>query len=222
MVGWRGFLAGEGREGPPRVVAYAGLVVAALMLPMLSNDLFSVFAYGSLAARGRDVYATAAGLSDTVWYAWIGEHWNEKVCVYGPTTLVAALPVALGGYLKSRGLSLLLVIRVAWFTPLALVMEASFRALRDRPLFHAMVWLNPLWIVEGPGQMHGDLLGVAAIVAGIVLVTSGRRGRGWLFYAPRRAGQVPASRSRGRGSGSSARRRRGRGSCASRSSPRWW
>jgi hypothetical protein len=46
-----------------------------------------------------------------------------------------------------------------------------------------MVWLNPLWIVEGPGQMHGDLLGVVAIVAGIVLMTKGMKWRGWLFYA---------------------------------------
>ena len=73
-----------------------GLLVAALMLPMLSNDVFSLFAYGSLAAQGHDVYTTAAGLTDTVWYPWVGQHWNEKVCVYGPSTLVGILPVALG------------------------------------------------------------------------------------------------------------------------------
>jgi hypothetical protein len=180
VVGWRGFLVGPRPNGPPRKLAYAGLLVAALMLPMLSNDVFSVFAYGSLAARGRDVYTTASGLSDTLWYPWVGQHWNEKVCVYGPSTLVGALPVALGGH--SPWLSLA-VLRVAWFAPLAAVMELSFRRLRDRPLFHAMVWLNPLWIVEGPGQMHGDLLGVTAVVAGIVLTLGGRRASGWLLYA---------------------------------------
>jgi hypothetical protein len=53
-------------------------------------------------------------------------------------------------------------------------MELSFRRLRDRPFFHAMVWLNPLWIVEGPGQLHADLLGMTAVVAGIVLQRAGR------------------------------------------------
>ena len=166
VVGWRGFLVGPRPNGPPRKLAYAGLLVAALMLPMLSNDVFSVFAYGSIAAQGRDVYTTASGLSDTVWYPWVGQHWSQKVCVYGPSTLVGALPVALGGHSPWLSLALL---RVAWLAPLAAVMELSFRRLRDRPLFHAMVWLNPLWLVEGPGQMHADLLGVTAVVAGIAL-----------------------------------------------------
>jgi len=75
---------------------------------------------------------------------------------------------------------------LTWFVPLSLVMELSFRRLRHRPFFHAMVWLNPLFLVEGPGQLHADLLGVAAVVAGIVLTVPGAaRGRaaGWLLYA---------------------------------------
>ncbi|MGH7297139.1 MAG: hypothetical protein ACRELB_19530, partial [Polyangiaceae bacterium] len=187
VVGWRGFLVGPRPNGPPRRLAYAGLLVAALMLPMLSNDVFSVFAYGSLAAHGRDVYTTASGLSDTAWYPWVGQRWAEKVCVYGPSTLLGAVPVALAGHSPWLALALL---RVVWFAPLAAAMELSFRRLGDRPLFHAMVWLNTLWIVEGPGQMHGDMLGMTAVVAGIALampVGGATRGRrrvaGWLLYA---------------------------------------
>jgi hypothetical protein len=68
-------------------------------------------------------------------------------------------------------------------------MELSFRKLRGRPFFHAMIWLNPLFLVEGPGQLHADVLGLAAVVAGIVLTLGGRPGRpaatraGWLLYA---------------------------------------
>jgi len=162
----------------PRRLAFLGLVVAAFMLPMLSNDLFSVLAYASVAAQGHDVYTTVSWLPHSVWFPWVGERWAEKVCVYGPTTLVEVL-AALAG---SNPWLAMAVLRLVWFVPLALVMELSFRRFRDRPFFHAMVWLNPLWLVEGPGQLHTDLLGVVAVTAGILLQTGGRAKAGWGLY----------------------------------------
>ena len=178
VLGWRGMLARPPAE--PRRLAFAGLAIAALMLPMISNDVFSVLAYGSLAARGQDVYTTAAALPQSVWYGWIGEHWSDKVCVYGPTTLVAILPSALAG--DNPWLAILLL-RLTWFVPLALVMELSFRRMRDRPHFHAMVWLNPLFVLEGAGQLHADVLGLAAVVCGIVLGLRGRARASAVLYA---------------------------------------
>jgi hypothetical protein len=167
----------------PRWLALGGLLLASLMLPMLSNDVFSLMAYGSLAARGHDVYTTAGALPHSGFYNLVGERWNDKVCVYGPTTLFAVLPVALADHSPWTAM---LLLRLTWLAPVALVMELSFRRLRHRPFFHAMVWLNPLFLVEGPGQLHADVLGVAAVVAGIVLtLPGGARGRaaGWLLYA---------------------------------------
>ncbi len=178
VLGWHGLLARPPER--PRRLALLGLAVAAPMLPMLSNDLFSLFTYGSLAARGHDVYTTAAGLPDSYWYPWVGERWNRVVCVYGPTTLLAIMPAALAG--QSAWLALA-IYKALWFVPLALVMELSLRRLADRPFFHAFVWLNPLWIVEGPGQLHADLLGLAAITAGLVLARRGRTGASLILYA---------------------------------------
>ena len=165
VAGWRELLAHPPER--PRRLAFGGLAIAALMLPMLSNDVYSVLAYGSLAARGQDVYTTAANLSESPWSSWVGALWSRTVCVYGPTTLAAAVPAAaLAGGSPWAALALL---RVSWLLPVAAVMELTFRRLQDKPAFHAMVWLNPLWLVEGPGQLHADLLGVAAVTAGIVL-----------------------------------------------------
>jgi hypothetical protein len=184
VLGWR-LLLDRPPENPRRL-AYGGLFLAALMLPMLSNDVFSLMAYGSLAARGHDIYTTAAALPDSEFYAFVGERWNDRVCVYGPTTLVAVLPVALADHSPCGAWMAMLLLRLTWLVPLVLVMELSFRRLRHRPFFHAMVWLNPLFLVEGPGQLHADLLGVVAVVAGIVLTLPGNaRGRatGWVLYA---------------------------------------
>jgi hypothetical protein len=162
--GWRGIL--DAPPARPRHVAFAALLVVSPMLPLLSNDLFSVMAYGSGAAAGHDVYTTTDWLPTNAFYPFLGQHWNDTVCVYGPATLIAALPASLAHGNPWLGL---LLLRVAWFVPLILVMEVTFRRLADRPAFHAMVWLNPLWLVEGPGQMHADLLGLVALTLGVAL-----------------------------------------------------
>jgi hypothetical protein len=178
VAGWHGVLADPPRH--PRRTAFFALGIASGMLPMLSNDVFSVLSYGSVAAQGHDVYGTAAWLPQGPFYLWLGDHWAHTPCVYGPTTLVASLPAALAGGNVWVGIALL---RVVWFAPLALVMELSFRRLADQPFFHAMVWLNPLWIVEGPGQLHADLLGLVAIVAGVLLHRGGRVRTSFGLYA---------------------------------------
>jgi hypothetical protein len=177
LFGWKGLL--ERPVQNPRRLAFAGLGVAALMLPMLSNDVYSLLAYGSLAAHGQDVYATSSVLPDSAWYPWVGARWLQNVCVYGPTTLVSVIPASL---LHAHPLLALLALRATWFVPLAVVMELSFRHLQGRPFFHAMVWLNPLFLLEGPGQLHTDLLGVVAITAGILFQLRGRLKTGWVMY----------------------------------------
>jgi hypothetical protein len=178
VFGWRGLL--ERPPKSPRRLAFLGLGFAGLMLPMLSNDIFSVFAYGSIAARGHDVYTTTRGFTQGVFYPWVGERWSEKVCVYGPSSLIGAMPAALAGDSPWKAL---LLLRAAWFVPLAIVMELSLRALRDRPFFHAMVWLNPLWLVQGPGQLHADLLGLVAITGGILLQRRGNVKAAWASFS---------------------------------------
>jgi hypothetical protein len=179
VAGWRALLAHP--PDNPRRLAFAGLLVAALMLPMLSNDVYSALSYGWLAAHGRDVYTTTAWLQESAWRPWVGDLWSQTVCVYGPTTLAAVMPAAaLAGDNPWVALGLL---RLFWFVPLAVVMELTFRRLRDRPLFHVMVWLNPLWIVDGPGQLHTDMLGVIAVTAGVLLQRSGRARGGWVAWS---------------------------------------
>jgi len=178
VLGWGGLL--ERPPDRPRRLAFLGLGVAGLMLPMLSNDVFSVFAYGALAGTGHDVYATAGGLGQSPFFTWVGDRWSEKVCVYGPTSLIAAMPAALA---RGNPWTALVLLRAVWFVPVVLVMELSFRSLRGRPLFHAMLWLNPLWLVEGPGQMHADMLGLVAIVTGVVLQRRGAVKAAWASFS---------------------------------------
>jgi hypothetical protein len=187
VLGWRGLLERPASPAASRRLAFAGLGLAAFMLPMISNDIFSLITYGSLAARGRDVYTTAAGLSESPFSRFVGEHWDDRVCVYGPTTLLAILPAGLS---RGNPWLALVLLRAAWFVPLALVMELSLRGDRGHPGLSTMLWLNPLWILEGPGQMHADLLGVAAVTAAARLLGRGRLLGGWVLFAVAVLGKV--------------------------------
>ena len=131
------------------------------------------------AAVGRDVYTTNA-LHDSVWSPWIGARWTSSACVYGPTTLLTMLPTSLAG---GNPWLALLSLRATWLVPLVVVMELSFRRLGNRPFFHSMVWLNPLFLLEGPGQLHTDFLGVVAVTAGILLQDRGKLKTAWASYA---------------------------------------
>src|SRR5262249_50399058 len=151
---------------------YLGILATGWMLPLLSNDLFSLFAQASLSSQGQDVFASAASLQNSPWYAWVGARWQQSASPYGPVTILAAWPSVLGGsnpFLADAWL------KVAGLVPLAIVFELSLRAFPGRPMFHVMLWLNPLLLVEGFGQLHPDLIGALLIVAGLLV---GRRSPG--------------------------------------------
>jgi len=150
----------------PRRLAFVGLFVAAWMLPLLSNDIFSLFAHASLSSQGQDVYTSAHSFPSSPWFSWIGERWRNSPSPYGPVSLIAAWPSVLGG---SNPWLAELFLKLGWLVPLGVLMEISFRVFSGRPLFHVLLWLNPLFLVEGPGQLHPDLVGVLLITAGLLM-----------------------------------------------------
>ena len=164
VSGWAEMLSRPPQR--PRRLAYAGLFIMAFMLPLLSNDIFSLFAHASLSSQGHDVYTSARSFPSSAWFSWIGERWRTSPSPYGPVTLVAAWPSVLGG---NNPWLAELFLKLAWLVPLAVVMEISFRVFPDRPTFHGLLWLNPLFLVEGPGQLHPDLVGVLLITSGLLM-----------------------------------------------------
>jgi hypothetical protein len=74
-------------EGPApelasvRKAAFAACIASAPMLPMLSNDVFSVLAYGDLALRGIDPFSSGGVLSQSRFFAWVGAGWADAPCV---------------------------------------------------------------------------------------------------------------------------------------------
>ena len=179
VTAWVGLL--ERPPTRPRRLAYGGLFIVAFMLPLLSNDIYGLFAYAGLAVRGYDVYTSTQSLSASPWFLWIGERWRANPCPYGPLALLWAAWPSIAG--EKNAFLAVFLLRLTWFLPLLAVMELSLRAFADRPFFQAMLWLNPLLLVEGVGQLHLDLLGVLAITAGLIAQSRGPRLWGAMGWA---------------------------------------
>jgi hypothetical protein len=159
-----------------RNAAFAACLAAAPMLPMLSNDVFSLLAYGELALRGVDPFTSGAALSQSSYYAWVGAGWTHAPSVYGPATvLLSALSVWAGaGNLYAA----LAIFKLICLLASLLTVEVSYRYARAHPAVDgrtlAVVTLSPVLWLQGAGQAHSDLLAALFLLGGIVAVDRGR------------------------------------------------
>jgi len=140
-------------------------VVAALALPLTSDDVFSNLAYGRLAHLGTNPYLAgpAALPAGDPFAILVGARWTATPSVYGPfATMLDAIIV--GG----RGVwpALVAFKLVLLATSLGTV-AIAWRVCRERPaVFIAVAW-NPLLAWEISAQAHNDGLLVVAMAAAV-------------------------------------------------------
>ena len=150
-AGWRGLT----RE------AVVLALLAGLMVPFLSGDLFSALAYAELAVKSSvDPFTPPApGLAPSSFAPYLSPRWREAPCVYGPLQLLfwspaawfaASLPAALA-------VAKLLAVGAAVGT-LALLRRYCSTPEGPGPAAFAVVALSPVLWIEGAGQAHGDVL----------------------------------------------------------------
>lgn len=140
-------------------------VVAALALPLTSNDAFSNLAYGRLAHLGANPYLAgpAALPAGDPFAALVGARWGTTPIVYGPlATMLDAIVV--GG----RGVwPALVAFKLALLATSLGTIAIARRVCRDRPAaFVAVAW-NPLLAWEISAQAHNDGLLVVALAAAV-------------------------------------------------------
>jgi hypothetical protein len=144
-------------------------LLSAAMLPLLSNDLFSVFAYVDLQwnAHISPYTLPRPGLKASRYYPLVSTVWNWAPCVYGPVQLVYWAPVLLGGVTAALGIAKALALAAALAT-IGLVYAYCRRMPTGGAAAFALVALNPVLWVEGAGQAHCDLLTAAFLALWLV------------------------------------------------------
>lgn len=160
-----------------RRAAYTACFIAAFMLPMLSNDVFSVLAYGDLALRGIGAFVYPADLSPSVFYPYVGEAWKTAPCVYGPLSLaIAAAAVWLG---MGDPLLALLIFKLFALAASLLLVHFAFRYVMDHPDHAdwktlALLTLSPVLWLQGAGQAHNDLFCGMFLMMGVYYAAQAR------------------------------------------------
>ncbi len=150
-----------------KALSLLAVLAATPMLPMLSGDLFSVFAYTDLVLKGISPYDDGNHLRFSGFFPYVDPYWQAVPCVYGPVGIaVTAVPVFLGGADNPLAPVLLYKIINAFFA-VAFVLLISRFEVGERSQFnvHALVLLSPVLWLQGAGQAHLDMA-VAALIAG--------------------------------------------------------
>jgi alpha-1,6-mannosyltransferase len=156
------------------VIAVVGLnLLFALAPPLLSSDVFSYIAYGRIGAlHGLDPYkVTPMHLPGDPVYDFVG--WRRMPTIYGPLFTLGTYPLglvsvsaALWSFKALACLSSLALVALVW----RLAEEAG----RPGGAAAAVVGLNPILLIWAVGGAHNDLLMMAVLLAGILLVVRAR------------------------------------------------
>ncbi len=142
------------------------VLVATPMLPMLSNDLYSLLAYGDQTLLGMNPYTDGKSMDQSVFFSYVSDQYKFGLCPYGPlNVLLAALAVLLAG--KSIGLSIIFM-KLIFLGIGILFIEFSYKLVVEFRLSGlntlALVILCPVFWIQGIGQNHTDMLGSVFLV----------------------------------------------------------
>lgn len=152
------------------------VVMAAPMLPLLSNDVFSLLAYADLAFNhGGNPFVPRNGfISVSAFAPLVNPTWSNAPCVYGPVALAWVAPaIALGRGDPAWTLMWVKVLAALTAAILVLLLRAVALGLHGpvRRNHVLMAMAAPLLWIEGAGQAHTDLL-LATLLAGWILAAS--------------------------------------------------
>lgn len=147
-----------------KIFAYISALIFSCMLPMLSNDIYSVLAYGDASNKGIDVYTVTDQLAVSPYFSYVSELWKTAPCVYGPVSLsVTKIACLIGGGDLYLSLFAYKIIALLWA---AIFIEAMSRVALLRGLSAGVllfILLNPLFLLQSLGQLHCDGIAVALV-----------------------------------------------------------
>lgn len=166
----------------PYLVVLWVLVFAAVMAPSLSRDVYAYIGNGRMTVSyGLSPYRTS--LAE---FAKMGDEAARLApfpvpTPYGPlwtavSTGVAAVPGSLG--VQVLLLKLLAAIALVALSMLGARIAGTFEP-EMRIVAFTAIGLNPLLLIEGPGNAHNDILMMALLLGCVVLFRSGRP---WFAY----------------------------------------
>lgn len=166
-------LIGQGTFKEVMVLFVSGLALFATMPPDISKDIYVYLLEGKLALRGITTYTDGAANLLDPFYVNIDPHWLDCPNQYGPVPLFFFQAVAwLGGDNIFMNIAWMKCFDVLWAICIFGLLRRIATAIQLNPVTVLTVFcLNPIFLIQGLGQMHIDLLScvfVCVFILGIV------------------------------------------------------
>lgn len=160
-----------------RKTALALVLISLLMMPMISNDVFSEIAYGDLVVRGINPFTHGEALQTSPYASYLGPEWLTAPYVKGPVSLALGTLAALIG--KGSALTALAVFKLLILGFGLLFIGAASRFFAavgtgGKLNVAGLVLLCPLVWVQGTGQAHTDLVAAALLMTALALAANRR------------------------------------------------
>lgn len=151
-----------------KVLAFVLAYVFSCMLPVLSNDIFSYMVFGDAMNKGADVYTNAQSTHFSSFYPYITGIWTSSTCAYGPVVLLLAM---LSAWIAAGKIWLALAVYKILILAIALLfIEVASRVsmLLQTPVRNfTFIVLNPVFLLQGVGQLHADLIAITFVMCAI-------------------------------------------------------
>lgn len=137
-----------------------GLALFATMPPHISKDIYVYLLEGKLALNGHLTYTDGAANLLDPFYVFIDPHWLDCPNQYGPVALFFFKAIAwFGGDNTFLGIIAMKIIDIAWSVCIFFIIKYTAKATQlDEVRAQTFICLNPIFFIQGLGQMHIDLL----------------------------------------------------------------
>jgi Glycosyltransferase family 87 len=149
-------LANEAQESiQPFIIP---LLLFACMPPILSKDVFIYLLQGKLALNGIFTYTDGSFNTHHEWVEYVDPIWRDCPNHYGPLPMVLFVLAALSKSIVGALVALKVMYSLLAFAILYAARQLA-RALGVNPNKVALaIGLNPIFLIQGVGQLHIDLL----------------------------------------------------------------
>lgn len=150
-----------------KVYGYIHIVLASLMLPILSNDIFLYMAYGDLSNLGYDVFTRGDVMAQSKWASYVG-NWKDSPYLYGPLTLwISKIANWIGG---TNVYAVLIVFKIIWALIAICFLEIMSLMVKNMGDF-ILVLFTPVFWLQNVGGMHFDLMAAFFLLIAVYFIT---------------------------------------------------
>ena len=154
-------------HGQLKIWGHIHIVLASLMLPILSNDIFLYIAYGDLSNMGVNVFTNANILQHSKWFYLVG-NWKSSPYLYGPLTLwIGKMANWAGG---SNIYLVLIVFKLIWAGVGICFLEIMSLMVKNLADF-VVVLFTPVFWLQNIGGMHFDLLAALFLLIAVYFIS---------------------------------------------------